>query len=138
MVESVEQQPVRSDLAVPPSEEEVIEAIGRLKSGKAGGKSGILPEMVKGCGRGVMDCILDLFTTAWKEEKVPGEWRDDMLVPIPKKGDLTICDNWRGISLLDTIGKVFAKVIQMRLQKVAEEVFRTPNVVFEQLGAVLT
>ena len=43
-------------------------------------------------------------------------------MPIPKKGDLTICDNWRGISLLDTIGKVFAKVIQMRLQKVAEEV----------------
>ena len=121
MVESVEQQPVRSDLAVPPSEEEVIEAIGRLKSGKAGGKSGILPEMVKDCGGGVMNCILDLFTTAWKE-KVPGEWRDAMLVPIPKKGDLTICDNWWGISLLDTIGKVFAKVIQMRLQKVAEEV----------------
>ena len=28
----------------------------------------------------------------------------------------------RGISLLDTVGKVFAKVIQVRLQKVVEEV----------------
>ena len=32
------------------------------------------------------------------------------------------CDNWWGISLLDVMGKVFTKVIPMRLQKVAEEV----------------
>ena len=39
-----------------------------------------------------------------------------------KKGDLSLCDNWRGISLLDVVGKVFAKVIQQHLQKVVEEV----------------
>ena len=43
-------------------------------------------------------------------------------VPVPKKGDLSLCDNWRGISLLDVVGKVFAKVIQQRLQVVVEEV----------------
>ena len=41
------------------------------------------------------------------------EWRDALLMPIPKKGDLTQCDNWRGISLLDVVGKVFTKVIQV-------------------------
>ena len=45
-----------------------------------------------------------------------------VLVPVPKKGDLSLCDNWRGISLLDVVGKVFAKVIQQRLQPVVEEV----------------
>ena len=45
-----------------------------------------------------------------------------MIVPIPKKGDLNVCDNWRGISLLDLGGKLFAKVIQSRLQADAEEV----------------
>ena len=34
------------------------------------------------------------------------EWRDAMLVPIPKKGDLMLCDNWWGISLLDVVGKL--------------------------------
>ena len=72
---------------------------------KAGGKSGILPELVKSSGPCLSDNILDLFP-----------------VPIPKKGDLTSCDNWRGISLLDVFGKVFAKVIQQRLQQVVEEV----------------
>ena len=42
--------------------------------------------------------------------------------PIPKKGDLSCCDNWRGISLLDEGGKLFMKVLQKRLQKMAEEV----------------
>ena len=44
------------------------------------------------------------------------------MVPVPKKGDLSLSDNWRGISLLDVVGKVFAKVIQQRLQAVVEEV----------------
>ena len=35
---------------------------------------------------------------------VGGDWR---VVPIPKKGDLRLCDNWHGISLLDVAGKVF-------------------------------
>lgn len=58
----------------------------------------------------------------WKEERVPEEWKDAILVPIPTKGDLTKCDNCQGISLLDTMGNLFTKIIQMRLQKVVEDV----------------
>ena len=36
--------------------------------------------------------------------------------------DLSVCDNWRGISLLDIGGKLFTKIIQSRLQDVVEEV----------------
>ena len=121
-MDAVEEYPTRSKLVDPPTAEEVAEAMGKLKEGKAGGKNGILPEMVRGCGETMMDYTLDMFRTVWMEQRVPQEWRDALLVPIPKKGDLTQCDNWRGISLLDVMGKVFTKVIQMRLQKVAEEV----------------
>ena len=44
------------------------------------------------------------------------EWRNATVVPIPKKGNLHVCDNWRGISLLDVVGKLFARVLQDRLQ----------------------
>ena len=37
-----------------------------------------------------------------------------MLVLVLKKRYLTVCDNWRGISLLDIVGKLFAKIIQKR------------------------
>ena len=49
---------------------------------------------------------------------MPNKWRRTLLVPVPKKGDLTKCDNWRGISLLDIMGKLF---VQKRLQELAEE-----------------
>ena len=45
-----------------------------------------------------------------------------LVVPTPKKGDLSSCDNWRGISLQDLGGKIFAKIIQQRLQVLAERV----------------
>ena len=52
----------------------------------------------------------------------PQDWSDAVLVPIPKKGDLTKCNNWRGISLLNVVGKVTAQVVQGRLQALAEDV----------------
>ena len=44
-----------------------------------------------------------------------------MLVPIPKKVCLSNCDNWRGISLLDVVGKPIATILQDRLQQLSDE-----------------
>ena len=45
-----------------------------------------------------------------------------MTVPILKKGDLTQCNNWWGISLLHAVGrKLFARIMQRRLQIVVED-----------------
>ena len=120
-IQSAHQYPLREDMNEPPTAVEISEALDSLKGHKAGGKNGILPELVKSSGGDIMDYILDLFNTVWNDQRVPDEWRDAMLVPIPKKGDLTQCDNWRGISLLDVVGKLFAKVIQKRLQRVVED-----------------
>ena len=115
------QYPVREHMCEPPTEDEIIEAMDHIKKNKAGSSNGILPEMVKACGANILEYIQDLFGTVW-HEGVPQERKDALLIPIPKKGDLSQCDNWRGISLLDVFGKVLAKVIQMRLQEVVEEV----------------
>ena len=56
-----------------------------------------------------MGCLANV----WREGRVPQEWVDAMLVPIPKKGDLSRCDSWRGISLLDVVGKALAGVIRL-------------------------
>ena len=44
MIQSAEQPPVRKELAQPPADDEVMEALDKLKGNKAGGKTGILPE----------------------------------------------------------------------------------------------
>ena len=39
----------------------------------------------------------------------------------PCAEDLSCCDNWRGISLLGVVSKLFASVLNGRLQLVVEE-----------------
>ena len=39
-------------------------------------------------------------------ETPPQEWRDGIIVKLPKKGDLGDCNNWRGITLLTPFGKL--------------------------------
>ena len=49
------------------------------------------------------------------------DWSDALLVPIQKMGDMRKCYNWRGIALLDVVGKLNAQIIQERLQTLVEE-----------------
>ena len=71
VIHSAKQHPVRKELAQPLVEDEIIDALGKLKENKAGGKTGIMPEMLKYCRAAMMEYILDLFRTVWSEEKVP-------------------------------------------------------------------
>ena len=53
-------------------------------------------------------------------------------MPMPKKGDLMMCGNMCGISQLDVMGKLFAKVIQGRLQVVVEDTLPDSQCGFRQ------
>jgi hypothetical protein len=87
------------ELDHPPTYEELIEALGKLKAGKAGWRTGILPELLL-CGGGeLQDQLLLPMEAIWKAGTVVRNWKDAEIVLVPKKGDLKICDNWRGISL---------------------------------------
>ena len=116
------QRPVRHELAELPTMEELMKAIGKVKNGKAAGSSGILPEMIKEACSDVtfLELLLDMIQTAWKESRVPKDWADAVLVPIPNKGDLKSFDNWRGFALLEVVGKDS----RMLLQESSREGFR--------------
>ena len=52
------------------------------------------------------------------------ETRDCNIVTLYKnKGDRSDCNNYRGISLLNIVGKVFARVVLNILQKLAERIY---------------
>ena len=101
-------------------EEEFANALSKVKLRKAGGTSRISPEMIVAGGPVLHRVLLNLFRQVWG--CVFGEWRDALVVPVPKRGDLNACDNWRGISLLDVAGKLLGRILQERLQRVDERV----------------
>jgi hypothetical protein len=49
------------------------------------------------------------------------EWEVARLMLLPKKGDLSLCKNWRGICLLDIASKILSSVMVGRMQLVQEE-----------------
>ena len=122
VVESARQRPLRSDLSVPPTAEELESALGALKSGKCGGKNGLAPEQVKRVGTVYQEYVLELFEEVWVSGVVAKAWVDVVIVAMPKKGDLKECDNWRGISLLDVVGKVFACTLQLTPESGGQQV----------------
>ena len=46
-----------------------------------------------------------LLIKIWDQEYIPSEWRQEILVRLAKKGDLSLCKNYREIMLLSTSGK---------------------------------
>ena len=120
MIMDMVQKPTQWAFNEPPTWEELELSLSRLKKGKAAGGTEITSEMILAAPGELRGRMLTLMKQIWMEGTVVKDWKDAEIVPIPKKGDLRECDNWRGISLLDVVGKVFARIVQDRLQQIAE------------------
>ena len=107
-----------------PTIKEVKAAARSLKNGKAPGVDQVTAEAIKAGGDVLLYRLHLLVQTIWRTEQVPLRWRKAVIVPIHKKGDNRECKNYRGISLLSIVGKVFMKIIQSRLQNHREQTSR--------------
>eukprot|EP00666_Eupelagonemidae_sp_cell4sb_P017863 gene17863-biopygen8456 len=99
---------------------EVRQAIRELKKKKAAGEDRIVAEMLQLGGTSLHERMSRFVKLVWKHGSVPKAWRDAVVVPLLKGGDLRLCDNWRGISPLSVPGKILALIIVKRLTPVAE------------------
>jgi len=107
-------------LARPPTFEEVESVIKHLRSRKAAGGDAIAPELLKMGGPHLCRWVHELLLLCWEEEQVPQDWQDAVLVPLFKKKDPKLCDNYRGISLLSVVGKALATILLRRIISVVD------------------
>nr|VZI28741.1 unnamed protein product [Spirometra erinaceieuropaei] len=105
-----------ADLDLPPSLQETIRAVQQLSNGKAPGSDAIPAEVYKHGGPLLMDHLTALFQEMWRQGEVPQDFKDATIVHLYKrKGNRQVCDNHRGISLLNIAGKIFARILLNRL-----------------------
>lgn len=114
-MEAHEEVPVRSE-EDKISLEELQEAIRKLKYGKAPGCDRITSEMVKNMGRKGVELLLKIYNRVWRDVTLPNDWRKALIMPIYKKGDRRDCSNYRGITLLSTVMKIFEGIIDRRIR----------------------
>nr|VZI16281.1 unnamed protein product [Spirometra erinaceieuropaei] len=101
---------------------ETIRAVQQLSSGKAPGSDAIPAEVYKHGGPLLMDHLTALFQEMWRQGEVPQDFKDETIVHLYKrKGNRHVCDNHRGISLLNIAGKIFARILLKRLNNHLEQ-----------------
>ena len=69
----------------PPTMAKLEAAMSRLKKRKAGGMSGILLELVICSSPVLLDRLPMLMQAVWREGRVPRDWRNTQIVPVPRK-----------------------------------------------------
>ena len=99
---------------------ELEDAIKKLKSGKCPGVDSILNEFIKYGGNSLKNTILKLFNSILNTGCFPEIWATGEIIPLHKKGDKNDPLNYRGITLLSCLGKLFTNVINNRLNAWAE------------------
>ena len=102
------------------SEDEIKKAIIALKSGKSGGEDLILNEFFIHGREFLIPYLHKLFNFIFNVGIFPDAWSEGLLVPLHKKGSVTLPDNFRGITLLSTLGKLFTRVLNNRYNSWAE------------------
>jgi hypothetical protein len=66
------------------------------------------------------DLMLHIINRALIDHEMPDQWTILNIVPIPKSGDLTKTDNYRGKSLTSVVAKVYNRMILNRIRPVLD------------------
>jgi len=94
---------------------EVQESLDRLKLGKAPGVDGICNEFYKYLSSHLSKPLTLVFNYIWKQGIYPDKWSEGIIQPLFKKGNINDVDNYRKVTLMACMGKIFESIITKRL-----------------------
>lgn len=96
---------------------EIWAVLGKAKENKAAGCDRVPYEFFINAPPCVIDLLGKLFNKMLNEGRVEASFKKTLIFPIHKKGNVNLVQNYRGISFMDAIAKIFAGVLLKRMQK---------------------
>lgn len=70
------------------------------------------------------DILLRICNYTFQTSEPPTAWLKCGIIPVPKKGDLTLVTNYRGISLMPIAAKIYNKLFLNRLVPALDPLLR--------------
>ena len=103
------------------TEEEVYDIIKKFSTSKACGPFSIPSKILKEFAPYLIMPITNIINKSFIEGVFPESLKSAMVCPIYKKGDKKSCANYRPISLLSNISKIFERIMYNRLENFLSE-----------------
>ena len=101
--------------------DEIVKLIRKLRNKKACGVDHVINEYIKHCPVELLGTVVKLFNIVLKTGIVPSNWCIGLIKPLYKnKGSPDDPDNYRGITLLSCLGKLFTSCLNDRLSNYIE------------------
>ena len=89
----------------------ILAIIRSVDVNKAHGWDDVSARMIKICDDSLVKPVLNIFRCSFDSGKYPNNWKRGNLTPVHKKGDKNVIKNYRPVSLLPIMGKMFEKCI---------------------------
>ena len=115
---------------------ELTDVLSQIKSCKAFGPDNIPPIIWKDYN--FHGFLLQLCNLALDENVCTNHWLKSNIIPVPKKGDLTLATNYRGISLLPIAAKIYNKLLLNRIRPHVDPLLRKNQNGFRSGRSTLT
>ena len=97
------------------SEHEVARVIKSINTSKSSGLDHVNSMVVKVAFEFLKPEVTFMYNLSVNAMSFPDEWKKALVIPIPKKGNLTKVQNYRPISLLPLPGKIMEKLLHSQL-----------------------
>ena len=99
----------------PTNTQEITEEINKLSPKKSAGADNISPKLLIACNNIMTEPIAHIINLSFENATVPDQFKIAKVIPIYKKNDKFIPDNYRPISLLSTLNKIMEKLMYRRI-----------------------
>lgn len=111
-------------LDVPISIEEVEQIVQNVRVGKSAGIDGVLNEMIK-CmceNKEYVSVMARLYQKLQQKKNFPSAWSTGLIVNLFKgKSSPQNVGNWRGLTILPNLSKIYTKMLSSRVQQWAAD-----------------
>lgn len=96
---------------------EVFSLLSKLCKSKATGLDKISAKMLRLCPDLIAESLCAIFNRSINTGIFPDEWKCSKVIPLHKKGDRSDLDNYRPISIIPVVAKVFERIIYNQVYK---------------------
>ena len=100
---------------------EISKAINSMKRGKSPGVDGLVSDFFIDAKEFLIPYLHRIYNFVFETGDYPKCWSECLIVPIPKKGDLSNPSNYRGITLISIFAKLFSLIQWCENQNILDD-----------------